>query len=138
MTLSKFSDLNLIFIKRKHCYFNPLNISFFKLITMNSYGDFSGELYIKSLQCVQLERTTLGCMEHRKQMPFLSAATTTDIEQLSPLGVLLIHERCLTFSCNQLFWILHQNNLNTEKKVLLTLQPTEIVSVGNVIKITNF
>lgn len=30
-------------------------------------------------------------------MPCLSAATTTDIEQLSPLGVLLIHERVLYF-----------------------------------------
>lgn len=30
-------------------------------------------------------------------MPFLSAATATDIEQLSPLGVLLIHERVLYF-----------------------------------------
>lgn len=72
-------------------------------------------LYIKSMHSVQLERTTSGCMEHRKQMPFLSAATTTDIEQLSPHGVLLIQERCFTFSCNQLFCILHQNNLNKEK-----------------------
>ena len=65
--------------------------------------DFFGLLYIKRLQCVQLERTTLGCMEHRKQMPFLSAAITTDIEQLSPHGVLLIHERYFTFSYNVLF-----------------------------------
>ena len=73
-------------------------------------------LFIKRLQWVQLERTALACMEHRKQMPFLSAATATDIEQLSPHGVLLIHERCFTFSCNQLFWILHQNSLNRVKK----------------------
>lgn len=106
-----------VFIERKYCTFSLLAILFFKLITMIwwlwLFWCILG--YIKSLQCVQLERTTLGRMEHRKQMPFLSAATSTDIEQLSPHGVLLIHERCFTFSYNQLFWILHQNILNREK-----------------------
>lgn len=36
---------------------------------------------------VQLEHTTSGCREHRKQMPFLS--TGADTESLSPHGVLL-------------------------------------------------
>lgn len=130
-----------VFIKRKYCNFSLLAILFFKLITMIwwlwLFWCILG--YIKSLQCVQLERTTLGRMEHRKQMPFLSAATSTDIEQLSPHGVLLIHERCFTFSCHQLFWILHQNILNWEKCLLFffILKPADNAFLVIVIKISN-
>lgn len=73
-----------IFITKENTVISSLNI---QIVTMTWCGVFSGALYIKSLQCVQLERTTLGCMEHRKQMPFLSAATTyRHRTNLRPMG----------------------------------------------------
>lgn len=106
-----FNTLFFTYIERKLFYSSGL-LFILKLISMTYCGDpvFFGALYRKRLQRVQLEPTTLGWMKHRKQMPFLWAATTTDIEQLLPHGALLIHERGFTFSANQQFWILHQNS----------------------------
>lgn len=41
-------------------------------------------------------------MEYRKQMPFLSGAQPTVVEQLSPLGFIEMERFGCIFSCNQL------------------------------------